>query len=253
MRRKILLTLSLSLLVLLSVGLFWLMPKDVAEAENIPHPLESINQKAKDTRTGNLTDAKDLVGEVIRVAGFEGELAGFATTAIKERVGNAESRYRLGQSSGIPEAKIVRTMNGLARRLNLPAFARTNQYEVRKLRLELLPNFPQLITRKTQGSQPITVGAGLDPQMSPAETLLIFSLMIQQKLNNQEYQMTEAERLSRWNEKHHHQPGQTPSPNPFPNRNREIKEAIRQGIASASGSDALRLSNVTLNTLGIEQ
>ena len=109
MKRKTLLTLSLSLLAALSVGFFWLTPKDVAEAENIPHPLKSINQKAEDTRTGNLTDAKDLVGEVIRVAGFEGELAGFATTAIKDRVGKAESRYRLGQTSGIPEAKIVRT------------------------------------------------------------------------------------------------------------------------------------------------
>ena len=253
MKRKILLVSSLSLLAVLSIGLFWLTPKDVAQAENVPHPLESINQKAKDARDGNLTDAKDLVGEVIRVAGFEGELAGFATTAIKERVGNAESRYRLGQTAGVPEAKIVRTINGLARRLNLPAFARTNQYEVRKLRLELLPNFPELITQKTQGLQPIAVGAGLEPQMSPAEAFLIFSLMVQQKLNNREYQMTRAERTSRWNEKHHHQPGQTPSLNPFPNRNREMKEAIRQGIASASNSDVMQLSDVTLNTLGIEQ
>ena len=215
--------------------------------------METINQKAKDARTGNLNDAKDLVSEIIRVAGFEGELAGLATTALKNRVGKAESRYRRGQTSGIPETKIVRTINGLARKFNLPTFARTDLYEVRKLRFELLPNLPQLINQKTQGLQPVTVGAEFDSPMSPAEAFLIFSLMIQQKLSNQEYQMTYAERGNRWSAMHRHQPGQTPSPNPFPNRNREMKEAIRQGIASTSGSDAMQLSDVTLNTLGIEQ
>lgn len=253
MKRKILLVSSLSLLAIISIGLLWLTPRNTVQAEDNPHPLAAINQKARDARTGNQTAAEDLVGEIIRVAGFENELVGFTSNTIKERVGRAESRYRLGQAAGIPEAKIVRTINGLARNFNLPAFARTNLYEVRKLRLELLPNLPQIITRKTQGIQPLTTGDGLEPRMSPAEAVLVLSLMVQQKLNNQEYQMTNAERRSRWNALHDHRPGQTPSPQQFPNRSREMRQAVRQGFESTSTFDAMQLSNLTLNTLGIEE
>lgn len=255
MKRKMLFILSLSLIAISGIGLFWLAQKDAAKAEsntNAPHPLAAINEKAKAARTGNQTDAEDLVGEIIRVASFENELRGFTADSIKERVGRAESRYRLGQLAGIPESKIVRTINGLAKKFDLPAYARTNSYEVRKLRLELLPNFPQLINQKSQGSQPVAVGSGLDPQMSPAEAFLVLSLMAQQKLFNPEYQLTDAERRSRWKEMHNHRSSQSNSNLPR-NRSSEMRDALQRAVNSASASDAWKLSDITLNTLGIEQ
>jgi len=257
--KKSILFLSLGLMIVLGVGLLWLSKGNTTQAEsasNSLHPFDAINQKAKNARAGNRADAEELVGEVIHISDTENVLGGFTASSIKERVGRNESRYRLGQAQGIPEGKIVRTINGLAKKLNLPDYARTNSYEVRKLRLSLLPNFPQLINQKTQGSQPSTVGTKLDPQMSPAEAVFVLAMMIQQKMVNDEYQLTNSERLSKWKEAHNHhpkKPKKDDSQNPASNRNSEMRRALEIGANSTSISDALQLSNITLNTLGIEQ
>lgn len=256
MKKRILFFLSLSLVASLGIGWLWLAEKDSVEAQSNPpaaHPLEAINQKAKLARNGNVPDAEEYVREIISVAGFEGELGGFTSTAIKDRVGRAESRYRQGQATGIPEAKIVRTVNGLVRKFNLPDYTKTSNYEVRRLRLGLLPNFPQLINQRNQGAQPVSNGSQIDSQMSPAEAVFVLAMMLQQKLANPEYQVTHAERMNRWAATHNHRAGQSNPPNTAQNRSRQIKEALNRAAASASMSDALQLSNLTLNTLGIEQ
>lgn len=254
MKRRILV--FLSLVVVLGIGGFWLTGKGPVEAQSTPqasHSLQAINDRARAARTGSLSDAEDYVAEIIRVAGFEGELNGFTATAIKDGVGRAESRYRQGQAAGIPEAKIVRTVNGLARKFNLPDYVRTSNYEVRGLRLGLLPNFPQIITQKNQGMQPVSTGAQIDSQMSPAEAVFVLAMMLQQKLANPEYQLRHSERLNRWAETHNHGAPPSTSPHPAQNRSREIRDALRAAAARASMSDALSLTNLTLNTLGIEQ
>lgn len=254
MKRRILV--FLSLVVVIGIGGFWLTGKGPVEAQSSPqgaHPLKAINDKARAARAGSISDAEDYVAEIIRVAGFEGELNGFTATAIKDRVGRAESRYRQGQAAGIPEAKIVRTVNGLARKFDLPDYVRTSNYEVRRLRLGLLPNFPQIITQETQGVLPVSVGAQIDSQMSPAEAVFVLAMMLQQKMVNTEYQLRHSERLDRWAETHNHSAPQSNSPHPAQNRSREIREALTRAASSASMSDSLSLSNLTLNTLGIEQ
>lgn len=256
MKRRILFFLYFSLALGVNLGLFWLTNRKPVVAQNnsrAGHPLASVNSKAKIARDGNQTNAEAYVGEIIAVSGLENELRGFTSNSIKDRVGRAESRYRLGESPGIPEAKIVRTVNGLARKLNMPGYVRTSEYEVRRLRLGLLPNFPQVISQKNQGSQPVDAGSQIDPQMSPAEAVFVLSMMMQQKLANPEYQLTRTELLNRWTETHNH--GAEPSGNSHPaqNRSREVRDALKQAARSMSMSTALQLSNMTLNTLGIEQ
>lgn len=256
MKKRILFFLSLSLVVILSIGWFWLTEKDSVEAQsNTPtaDPLEAINQKAKNARSGDSQDAEEYISEIISVAGLESELRGFTSTAIKERVGRSESLYRQGQSAGIPEAKIVRTVNGLVRQFNLPDYTKTSNYEVRRLRLGLLPNFPQVITQRNQGMQPVSAGAQIDSQMSPAEAVFVLAMMLQQKIANPDYQLTHAERVNRWSEMHNHRVARRNLPDSAQNRSREIKQALNRAVGSTSMSDALRLSGVTLNTLGIEQ
>src|SRR5690606_24798804 len=136
-----------------------------------PHPFAEINAIALASRGGSIDDSKQLVGEIIRVAGFESELRGFTASSIKDRVGRAENNFRLGISGGIPEARVARTLNGLVQKFNLPAYVRTDTFEVRKLRLSVLPQFPQIINQKNQ-TQPNSVGTNLDATMSPAESVL---------------------------------------------------------------------------------
>lgn len=71
---------SLSLAVSLGIGFLWLSKGNTAQAEsqeNSPHPFEVVNQKAKNARTGDLAAAKELVGETIRLTGYEDVLRGF--------------------------------------------------------------------------------------------------------------------------------------------------------------------------------
>lgn len=255
MKKKLLVLLSLSLLAWLGLG--WpLAENDSAEAHDnsqATHPLEAINQMAKNARSGNLSDAEEFVGEIIKVTGFENELRGFTSTAIKDRVGRAESRYRQGQSLGIPESKIVRTVNGLVRKFELPPYTKTNNYEVRMLRLGLLPSFPQIISQPNQGIRPVSVGGEMDSQMSPAEAFFMLAMMLRQKLVNPDYQLTYQERVASWAETHKHVAEQDIASDPSQVRSDQIRDSLKRAVSSASVTDALQLSEITLNTLGIEQ
>lgn len=256
MKKRILFFLSLSLVVGLGISWLWLTEKGSIEAQDNPPdatPFEVINQKAKLARNGTQPAAEDEVSEIISVAGFESELRGFTSIEIKDRVGRSESHYRQGITAGIPEAKIVRTVNGLVKLFNLPEYVKTSDYEVRKLRLGLLPSFPQVITQKNHATQALSRGSQIDSQMSPAEAVFVLAMMLQQKLTNPEFQMTQSERRSRWTSAHSHSVTQNNPTYTAQTRTQEIKEALRRAALSTSMSDALRLSEITLNTLGIEQ
>lgn len=251
MKKRFIFFLSMGLVLCLAVALNLLSKEDAVIAQNNPeteHSFAVLNEKAKAARNGDVTAAQEFVGEIISVAGFESELRGFTANAIKDRVGRAESRYRQGLASGIPESKIVRTVNGLVRRFDLPDYVKTSDYEVRNLRLGLLPHFPQVIAQKNQSSLPVSVGEQIDSEMSPAEAVFILAMMIQQKLANPEYQLTHLERVNRWSERRNRHVG-----GPTQNRSREIETALNQAVLSTSMTDALQLSGITLNTLGIEQ
>lgn len=256
MQRKYLFSLSLILILGLVVGAFWWSNSQTTQAEKKPddvHPYEAVNNKAKDARRGDLEASKELVGDIISISGFESHLRGFTTESIKERVGNAESLYQSGQSEGVSEAKVVRTINGLAIKFNLPEFARTDTYEVRKLRLSLLPSFPNIIGQKPNGTQPVFAGSSFDSKMSPAEAILILSMMMHQKLANKNYQLTKAERLIQWEEKYGDRRSNRQSLEEITrNRSAEIDTALQRSAAAMSIPDALQLSTLILNTLGIE-
>lgn len=254
MKRSILF-LSLSLIMALGVGLLWLSKGNTAQAESQeipPHPFVVLNEKAKKARTGDLAAAKELVGATISLTGYEDVLRGSTADMIKGRVGQAESRYQQSQAAGVSEARVAQTINGLAFKLKLPDYAKTNTYEVRKLRLALIPSFPQFINQKAQGAQPVQAGAKLDSQMSPAEAVFVTEMMMQQKLSNEEYQVTNAERLKDWKEKHNHHPNHGNSQHQTQDRSREMRDALDKGINSMSMLDSMQLSTLILNTLGID-
>jgi len=256
MRKRIFFLLGLSLLLSAGLGLFWFTSGESVEAQTSSlsdHPFKTINQKASLARTGDLSNAEEYVSEIISVAGFESELRGFTATTIKDRVGRAESRFRQGQAAGVPVQKIVRTVNGLVLKFKLPEYTRTNVAEVTRLRFMLLPNFPEVIRRNAQSKQAITVGSRFESEMSPAEAVFVLMMMLQQKLHNPEYQLTDSERRSLWNEMHAYRPDLSLSPQLPKNRNVEMLATLNRAGRSMPFSDTFQLSDITLNTLGIEK
>lgn len=253
MKRKIFIVLSLVVLSGLAITWTRIQPSvSAVDDSQSEEPFARLNHLAREARTGDQTLASELVGEMIKTAGLDSKLRGFTATAIQSRVGRAESRYRRGQSPGVRESKVVRTVNGLVAQFQLPGFVTTNNYEVRKLRLELMHIFPDIISRSAHGIEPLAQGASLDDAMSPAESLFVLAMMLQQKLANPEYQVSFSERLDQWLQTHNHRAGRYNSP-VAQNRTAEFTAAIRRAVGATSYTDALQLSNVTLNTLGIEQ
>jgi hypothetical protein len=117
----------------------------------------------------------------------------------------------------------------------------------------LLPQFPQVVAQKNQTTLAVSAGEQIDSEMSPAEAVFILTMMMQQKLVNPAYQLTHSEQVNHWAERNSRQAGQGNPPHPAQNRSREIMAALNQAVISTSVTDALQLSGITLNTLGIEQ
>src|SRR5688500_3695200 len=73
MKKRVLFFFSLGLVASLGLGWFCLSDRALVGAQNSPqspHPLEEINQKAKNARTGSVSDAEEYVREVVKVTGF---------------------------------------------------------------------------------------------------------------------------------------------------------------------------------------
>lgn len=256
MRKRVLVFFGFVIVSSVVAVTFWIQDSEPVNAQSVPqnaHPLSAINEKAKLARNGEVSAAEEYVGEIIRVTGFDSELRGFTASTIADRVGRAESRYRQGLTSGVQESRIVRTVNGLVQKFALPNFAKTDAYEVRQLRLSLFVNFAQVMNQRNQGTQPTSAGSQLSSEMSPAEAVFVLGMMLQQKLANPENQQTYSERVANWAETHNHREVRSRSTGAREHRSREIRDVLRQAAATTTVTDALQLSNVTLNTLGIEQ
>jgi hypothetical protein len=103
------------------------------------------------------------------------------TDALKDRLARAEAKYRNG-GKGVVETDIVRMVNRLAHVLKAPDFARTNLYEVRRLRVGIAPYIPELRSRQSDSHT-----------LSPLEGAYIAMLLVQEKRSNPEFQLTNKE------------------------------------------------------------
>ena len=160
--------------------------------------LGELNDKAKAAKSGNEESVRALADEVFKTADLNEAPAGMLD-AVKDRLVRAEIGYRSGNDEGIPEINVVKVINGLAQGFNAPEYAKTSKFEVRQLRVRTLLLVPNLIA---DGQRPAKVGDSISDRMSPMEATFITALLLRQKLSNPEFQVTHAERVSKWAEKH---------------------------------------------------
>jgi hypothetical protein len=155
----------------------------------------------------------------------------------RERLVRAEIRFRQKKHKGITDMEITTALNGLAGRLALPEFARTSPSEVRRLRMRLLPLFPQLMISETPGR-------AIDDEIGPMEAIFITAALVLQKVSNPDFQLTVEER-DRKKDKSKQQPD-------LSHRSGELNKAIAYGTAQMSLRDLLLEGEALLDTLGIE-
>src|SRR5262245_6976509 len=194
--------LVLFVLVSLTMGLVprWLVraqtKKDKDASAKRVQPYAEVEEKASAVQGPDEGAIRQLADAVLTtVAG--NNLASVVVGPYKERLVRAEINYRRGLRVGIPESNIVRVLDELARELNAPEYAKTDEEEVRETRLAIaymLPHFilPQSLTAEEQSSRGVSFT--VSPTMSPLEAVFVTHFLIMQKEINESFQITRAER-----------------------------------------------------------
>ncbi|MEP6912723.1 MAG: hypothetical protein ABI923_08210 [bacterium] len=214
------------------------------------HSLARINDKAGRITGSDEAAIRSLTDEVFN--GFDSSQAPAGTVdAIKERLVRAEINYRAGVGKGVSEFGIVRMHNLLAGKLGVPDYAMTNVFEVRRFEMNALPYIPNLIGRSNAAK---AIGSSFNATLSPIQAFSIATLLMQQKLYNEDYQVTQAEWVAKHGgnhatkEKNPSNGGKSEKP-----RSREIDEAIERGAGSLRSAELLNLPGAALDALGIER
>jgi len=264
MKRRNVARFSLLLCCALLGGATWMASRDnvhglsrdeAAAAARAAKPLASLNDKARAAKGGNEAAVRGLADEVFNQFELGSAPAGLAD-AVKDRLVRAEVNYRAGHGKGISDAAAARMVNRLAHEIGAPAFARTNVFELRRLKTGLLPYTSDFQSRPAGG----VVGRrdANEPSMSPLEATYFAALMIQQKRFNPEYQLSQEEwvslhggkRNARSNGKFHDKMKERQTDNA---REAELQKAFENGLSKKSVVQLLELPAALLDTLGVER
>lgn len=206
-----------------------------------------LNIKARAVNEGGGSAAvNDLVNELFTT---------FSTTVasdVKTRIANSETLYQTNQRGGVTETAVVQVINGLQVKFNTPEFCKTDVYEVRKLRQALQLLAPQFVGHGRQSEQSAVgdVNTTIVPEMSPAEAVFVALAMMNQKMSNPNYQLTQAERTAMWSDLHSTKLGQSLADDPV--KSELVNEAIVDKVATMSSNDLLAIPHRALDILGIE-
>ena len=149
-----------------------------------------LNELAEVSRNGNADATAELARQTFRNGGIPSKIAD--ALGFTDRIVHAEAACRNGTHAPIHEADIVKAVNNLATAVGAPAWVHTNQIEVRKWRMRLLPTYPQLIASQ---EPPDANGhyKALSENMRPAEAAYIAITLLYQKHYNSDFQFTDEE------------------------------------------------------------
>ncbi len=216
MRKRNTAIVSLLLLCAVTGGTIWITSNSAAESklqvskdaapsslgeETPSSPLSQINSRARAANAGAESEIRALADEIFTTYQFDEAPAGLGDS-YKERLVRAELSYRSDGQQGISDASVVRAINYLAYKLGAPAYARTDVFELRRMKAAILPytNDLQVRSRATEVTDSISLGDDKTdsndantPTMSPLEAIVFMTALVQQKQFNPEYQLTNDE------------------------------------------------------------
>src|SRR5262245_10087616 len=159
-------------------------------------PYAQVEEKATAVQGPDEGAIRELADAVL-TAVTGNNMASVLVSPYKERLVHAELSYRRGQRVGILESNIVRVLDELARELNAPEYAKTDEDEVRETRLAIAYMVPHLIVPQSlsaEEQQSTGLPHTVSPTMSPLEAVFVARFLIMQKEINESFQITRAER-----------------------------------------------------------
>ncbi len=221
--------------------------------------LQSIEEKARKAKGNDEGAIRELADAVLDDAGIS-IIPADILSEMQERLIRAEIKYRNGKR-GIHEIAVVRLINDLADKFGAPDYAKTSPLQVRTMRSGLKQFLPSFIAQerdeKNKGLRK-EIGARLNPEMSPLEAAYIATMLIWQKMLNEDWQETPEkwtpERLNKRlaDEEANAEP-QFGSLGVTREKASEMNRIISRGAARLSKADVKSLVKTSLDTLGLEE
>jgi hypothetical protein len=220
--------------------------------DNINH-VKKLNDLAKTSNLTNTNEAEILLNEALLVSLRVDNTMLSNLTEIKSRVIRAEVKFRNNQRDGVTETNIAVAINALATQFNAPVYAKTNELEVRELRVtaaRIMPNFVGRY-RANDEDRVNSINSEINPNMSPIESVFIVGLLAYQKMQSPYYQMSNAEKQTDWINLH--------KPNVIDNlpdnevRKAEMDLVFTNGIRNMNLNSVKNTINQVLDNLELEQ
>lgn len=211
-------------------------------------PWEVTNEKVKLAAGNDPAAVAELADNILR-ENLVFQALSSAQPQLRSDLIRAELEFRKSKHRDITESDVAKTLNALAKLAKAPAFVFTDKWEVRRLRMQLLPVVPALFTPELRCSDK-SGSTSIREEMSPMEATYLLAKMIDSKLYSPDYQLTAAERRENWNKLHQKRRLPTSEPNARTKQLAQLAGALadrgyvsRIPEAAASVSSNLRLSS----------
>src|SRR5215510_9548408 len=162
----------------------------------VPEPYKRVNEMAGAITGADERAIRELADAVLQLI-TDGRMPSAIVRPFLERVAQSEIDYRSGRKAGIPESNIVRVIDHLAAKLGAPKYARTDEDEVRDMRLSISQMMPNFIPRRPLGAgeeSPAGLPYTVEPLMSPLEAVYVTRFLIRQKEMSEFSLLTTEER-----------------------------------------------------------
>jgi len=150
-------------------------------------PYQQIEVAASAMRPGDSDSIRAVVEEIVNYPRYY-RMPDVMAAIVKQRLIDAQRDYFAGKNPGVVDGAIVDAINALATAFDTPGYARVSFLEVQFLRSRAVSAMPYLM-----GSAPDTKLGEADPPMSPLQAIWLMSLLIDQKLDNPDYQAIPAD------------------------------------------------------------
>lgn len=246
-------------------------PRPTGEVQNLS-PFARINEKARAAKGSDSTAVRELADEIFDVVALA-EIPARSLEEMKDRIVRSEINYRNTGKEAIPEKNIVKMINKLADKLDLPSYARVDGMLVRQVRVKMFTQLPNLfslaVTKEENGRG--GVGSALKTQMSPIEASFLAMFLLQQKMINESYQVSpqewranlHQEQMQRWQSfrdfKDSGQKGALPEEPPKERlsvrepgaRGTEMRQTISRAKSKIKPTELFNLANASLDDLGV--
>ena len=156
-------------------------------SKEYPSPWQKIDERAKLENPADGNSVRALVDEIFN-SHLLGQIPPVMDTIVKERLTQAEMNYKLGRSPGVDVNAVVRLVNVLADKFQLPDYARATPHQAEVLCFALETAMPALMAlpSTSQAVKPVRTESRV---MSPVQATSLLLTLINAKLSSPDYQL----------------------------------------------------------------